>query len=83
MQKRVANLFCRPVLVRTGQVSWPRLALTQGPAIIARNTSDAKRSARGTTQAKGQGINTRYQPALNALYGRQVVIREIYGATER
>jgi hypothetical protein len=28
------------------------------------------------------GINTRYQPALNALYGRQVVIREIYGATE-
>jgi len=28
------------------------------------------------------GINTKYQPALNALYGRQVVIREIYGATE-
>jgi hypothetical protein len=27
------------------------------------------------------GINTRYQPALTALYG-QVVIREIYGATE-
>jgi len=28
------------------------------------------------------GINTRYQPALNALYGRNVIIREIYGATE-
>jgi hypothetical protein len=28
------------------------------------------------------GINTKYQPALTALYGRQVVIREIYGATE-
>jgi hypothetical protein len=28
------------------------------------------------------GINTKYQPALNALYGRQVIIREIYGATE-
>jgi len=28
------------------------------------------------------GINTKHQPALNALYGRQVVIREIYGATE-
>jgi hypothetical protein len=28
------------------------------------------------------GINTKYQPALNALYGRQAVIREIYGATE-
>jgi len=28
------------------------------------------------------GINTKYQPALNALYGRQMVIREIYGATE-
>jgi hypothetical protein len=28
------------------------------------------------------GINTKYQPALSALYGRQVVIREIYGATE-
>ncbi|MEA3342153.1 MAG: GH3 auxin-responsive promoter family protein [Chloroflexota bacterium] len=28
------------------------------------------------------GINTKYQPALNALYGREVVIREIYGATE-
>jgi hypothetical protein len=28
------------------------------------------------------GINTNYQPALNALYGRQVIIREIYGATE-
>lgn len=27
------------------------------------------------------GINTKYQPALNALYG-PVVIREIYGATE-
>ena len=27
------------------------------------------------------GINTRYQPALNALYG-PVIIREIYGATE-
>ncbi len=27
------------------------------------------------------GINTRYQPSLNALYGN-VVIREIYGATE-
>lgn len=27
------------------------------------------------------GINTKYQPALNALYGR-VVIREIYGTTE-
>ncbi len=27
------------------------------------------------------GINTRYQPALNALYG-DVAIREIYGATE-
>lgn len=28
------------------------------------------------------GINTTQQPVLNALYGRQVVIREIYGATE-
>jgi hypothetical protein len=28
------------------------------------------------------GTNTHHQPALNALYGRQVVIREIYGATE-
>lgn len=28
------------------------------------------------------GINTKYQPALNAMYGRQAVIREIYGATE-
>jgi hypothetical protein len=28
------------------------------------------------------GISTKYQPALNALYGRRVVIREIYGATE-
>ena len=28
------------------------------------------------------GINTKYQPALNALYGRNVAIREIYGATE-
>jgi hypothetical protein len=28
------------------------------------------------------GINTRYQLALTALYGRQAVIREIYGATE-
>ncbi len=28
------------------------------------------------------GINTKHQPALRALYGRQVVIREIYGATE-
>jgi hypothetical protein len=28
------------------------------------------------------GINTKYQSALNALYGRGVVIREIYGATE-
>ena len=28
------------------------------------------------------GINTKHQPALNAMYGRQVVIREIYGATE-
>lgn len=28
------------------------------------------------------GINTRHQAALRALYGRQVAIREIYGATE-
>jgi hypothetical protein len=28
------------------------------------------------------GINCKYQPALNALYGQHVVIREIYGATE-
>jgi hypothetical protein len=28
------------------------------------------------------GINLKYQPALNTLYGRHVVIREIYGATE-
>jgi hypothetical protein len=28
------------------------------------------------------GINTKHQPALNAMYGRQAVIREIYGATE-
>ncbi|MBU1662067.1 MAG: GH3 auxin-responsive promoter family protein, partial [Chloroflexi bacterium] len=28
------------------------------------------------------GINTRHQPALNAMYGRGAVIREIYGATE-
>ena len=28
------------------------------------------------------GINTRHQAALRALYGKQVAIREIYGATE-
>jgi hypothetical protein len=28
------------------------------------------------------GINTKHQPALNAMYGGQAVIREIYGATE-
>lgn len=28
------------------------------------------------------GINTRYEPTLKALYGNQVVIREIYGTTE-
>jgi len=28
------------------------------------------------------GINTRHQPALQAMYGRQAVVREIYGATE-
>ena len=28
------------------------------------------------------GINTKHQPALTAMYGRQAVIREIYGATE-
>ncbi len=28
------------------------------------------------------GINTRLAPALNAMYGKQVAIREIYGATE-
>jgi hypothetical protein len=28
------------------------------------------------------GINTHYQPSLNALYGRLATIREIYGATE-
>jgi hypothetical protein len=28
------------------------------------------------------GINTQYAPALRALYGNNVVIREIYGATE-
>jgi hypothetical protein len=28
------------------------------------------------------GINTRYEPALHAMYGDAVVIREIYGATE-
>lgn len=28
------------------------------------------------------GINTRYEPALHALYGDAAVIREIYGATE-
>ena len=28
------------------------------------------------------GINTKHQPALSAMYGRQAVIREIYGATE-
>jgi len=28
------------------------------------------------------GINTKHQPILNAMYGRQAVIREIYGATE-
>jgi len=28
------------------------------------------------------GINTKHQPALNAMYGRTAVIREIYGATE-
>jgi hypothetical protein len=28
------------------------------------------------------GINTKHQPALNAMYGKQAVIREIYGATE-
>jgi hypothetical protein len=27
-------------------------------------------------------INTKHQPALHAMYGRQAVIREIYGATE-
>jgi hypothetical protein len=28
------------------------------------------------------GINTRHEPALHALYGDSVAIREIYGATE-
>ena len=28
------------------------------------------------------GINTKHQPALYAMYGRQAAIREIYGATE-
>lgn len=28
------------------------------------------------------GINTRYQPSLNAFYGKNTQIREIYGATE-
>lgn len=28
------------------------------------------------------GINTKHQPALNAMYGRGAVIREIYGTTE-
>ncbi|HDQ73769.1 MAG TPA: hypothetical protein ENN19_16985 [Chloroflexi bacterium] len=28
------------------------------------------------------GINTRHRPALHALYGKQITIREIYGATE-
>jgi hypothetical protein len=28
------------------------------------------------------GINTKHQPGLTAMYGRQAVIREIYGATE-
>jgi hypothetical protein len=28
------------------------------------------------------GINTKHQPALNAMFGSQAVIREIYGATE-
>jgi hypothetical protein len=28
------------------------------------------------------GINTKHKPALNAMYGRGAVIREIYGATE-
>ena len=28
------------------------------------------------------GINTTYQPALQALYGGQLILREIYGATE-
>jgi hypothetical protein len=28
------------------------------------------------------GINTKHQPVLNAMYGHQAVIREIYGATE-
>jgi hypothetical protein len=28
------------------------------------------------------GINLKHQPALNAMYGRQTAIREIYGATE-
>lgn len=28
------------------------------------------------------GINTRYEPVLKALYGPQIAIREIYGATE-
>jgi hypothetical protein len=34
------------------------------------------------TLGSAPGINTKYQPALNALYGNKVVIREIYGATE-
>lgn len=28
------------------------------------------------------GINTKHKPSLNAMYGREVVVREIYGATE-
>jgi hypothetical protein len=28
------------------------------------------------------GINTKHQPALHAMYGKQAAIREIYGATE-
>ncbi len=39
-------------------------------------------NTRVMTLGSTPGINTKHQPALTAMYGRQVAIREIYGATE-
>jgi len=39
-------------------------------------------NTRVMTLGSTPGINTKHQPGLNAMYGRQAVIREIYGATE-
>lgn len=39
-------------------------------------------NTRVMTLGSTPGINTKHQPALTAMYGRQAAIREIYGATE-